>query len=388
MPEPSPPAADRPPQTLMNHLAAAMQVLAAVLVIVWIAWVVSSLLEGLDRDEGLGLPRALELLALLLGGLAAAAALLGLAGLVRSVGASGPSQRLGAPPPAAAEPWADPSPGQAVRGDPASVASATDGLAMSEVMSLLVEIRDNTLLDEAQRRGKLEELASQEIQHLGRQIRQALADGQFQSARTALGQLQQRFPNASDAAAGLQAELDAATAASEDRDVAEATRQVEELMSISGWERAEQLSRQLLDDHPGSDAARALHERVRREHTLFVDEQRGRMFAEVQRYTSRRRWKDALDAAHAFLERFPDSVEAESLRQQMPTLEGNAEIQQRQDLEAQIKDLIRKHRFSEAVELARTVIQTYPNSPQADVLRNQMARLERRAADEEQPPQA
>jgi Flp pilus assembly protein TadD len=71
---------------------------------------------------------------------------------------------------------------------------------------------------------------------------------------------------------------------------------------------------------------------------------------------------------------------------QIPTLETNWEIEKRQRLEAQIMDLAKRGRYMEAVELARKVIERYPDSPQAEALRLRLDRLVELADDPEAPP--
>ena len=70
---------------------------------------------------------------------------------------------------------------------------------------------------------------------------------------------------------------------------------------------------------------------------------------------------------------------AAAVRQQMATLKANAEIETRQELENEIKELIRTKKFADALDLAQQVIANYPDSPQAEALRSQLPRLQQRA---------
>ena len=102
--------------------------------------------------------------------------------------------------------------------------------------------------------------------------------------------------------------------------------------------------------------------------------------AQAQEAANRREWKTALSLALTVIQRFPKSPEAQALRMQLPTLRENAEIQARQRMEAEIRDLIKARRFDEALRITDELIQQYPNSPQAAVLREQLPRLEEKAA--------
>jgi hypothetical protein len=61
----------------------------------------------------------------------------------------------------------------------------------------------------------------------------------------------------------------------------------------------------------------------------------------------------------------------------METLTKNAEIEHRRELETKYKGLIEERKFAEALALAREVITTYPDSPQARAMKEQIPHLER-----------
>jgi hypothetical protein len=100
------------------------------------------------------------------------------------------------------------------------------------------------------------------------------------------------------------------------------------------------------------------------------------MLEEIQQLVHQRRWREAAEGTRRFLEMFPNDIEAPPLREQLKTLDANAEIQTRQQLEAQYKELIQQHRYWDAVGLANRIIAQYPMSPQANALRGQIGRLE------------
>ena len=101
---------------------------------------------------------------------------------------------------------------------------------------------------------------------------------------------------------------------------------------------------------------------------------------ETQEFSERREWRRALATARTLIDTYADSSEARSIRSQIETLEFNAGVETRQELEEQIKVFVGKGEFAEAVELANQVSVRYPDSPQADALRNQLPRLQDRIA--------
>jgi hypothetical protein len=48
-------------------------------------------------------------------------------------------------------------------------------------------------------------------------------------------------------------------------------------------------------------------------------------------------------------------------------------------MEARIRDLVKQGRFDTALQSAHELIDRYPNSPQAEALRGQLAKLHQRA---------
>ncbi len=263
-----------------------------------------------------------------------------------------------------------------------SVAGKSDGepdgmppAPWREVVGLLADLRDNSLLTESERRDKRVRVAEEEFQDASTRIHAMMKEGDFVHARELADYLARRHP-ADKRSSQLMDEVEHARERHESEDVRACTRQVEDLISISAWGRARDLAQQLQQRHPDSPDARKLLLKIETEHRVFEEEQMRRMNAEVQRFVTRRRWEEALAVARAFIERFPGCEESESLRMQLPTLEANAEIEVRQQFEARIMEFVRHGRYLEAVELSRKVIDQYPDSPQAEVLRSQLERLE------------
>jgi tetratricopeptide (TPR) repeat protein len=248
------------------------------------------------------------------------------------------------------------------------------------VLSSLEDIQDSLLLSPRERKEKRERTANEDIQNAQVLVGSLTEGGDFGQAREVALTLQRRYPS-DTRASDLVERVEHAREQHEAEDVNSFTRQVNDLISISAWERARQLTQQLLESHPDSAEARQLWLKVERQHRAFSDEQRRRMNAEIQRFVTRRRWEEALAAARIFVQRFPNCEDSEALRMQIPTLEANADIEVRQRLEAEIVDRAREGRYIEAAELARKIIEQYPDSPQAQVLRSQLGRLEELAQD-------
>lgn len=148
-------------------------------------------------------------------------------------------------------------------------------------------------------------------------------------------------------------------------------------MGLTSWEQAVRIAEDLVGRHPQSERARALLDRVTRERELHEQQHRARLFNEVQRSVSERQWRRALVAARELMAAYPGTPEAQTIVAQKDTLETNAQIEHRKELETRYKEYCETRRYAEALALARQVISEYPNSPQAQVMRAQIAHLEK-----------
>ncbi len=253
------------------------------------------------------------------------------------------------------------------------------------VLDILMDIRDNSLLSVEERREKQTRVAEEDFHEAGLQIHPLIEKGEFAKARQITDAILRKYPH-DDRTSELSAQVERAREQQESDDVVSCEKQVNDLISISAWGRARELAQQLQRRHPDSAEARRLLLRIERDHRLFEEEQRRRMNAEVQRLVTRRRWEEALAAARTFIERFPGCEESEAVRMQLPTLEANAEIEQRQRVEGRIMEYVKHGRYMEAVSLSRQVIEEFPDSPQAEALRAQLPRLEELADNPDAPP--
>lgn len=253
---------------------------------------------------------------------------------------------------------------------------------LGDMTALLHEIAENSLLDQAGRVAKLQRLAQQERENVFKQVKRLMLGRQWSRARNILEQLGRKYPQAPEISTWQQ-ELESARKDAMDQDCAQAEKTAEDLMAISAWDRAEELAEDLLEKHPDSEKAAQLVKHVELQYQRFNKDQIRRMFAEIERCIARKRWTGALSVTRQLMELHPDCLETQSLKPQLKTMEANAEIEHRQNLEQQITDLLKRRQFIEALKQARQVIQQYPHSPQAQALRKQMAKLEQMAHEQE-----
>lgn len=260
-----------------------------------------------------------------------------------------------------------------------------DAPPWSELMMLLRDVRENTLLSEPERQRKAARIEQQELQETDATLKTLARAGDFQQAEQRLAELERKYPRATTVGE-MRSWLEQQRAERQESDAMTASRRVDELISISAWDRARSVVEELARRHPNAGVIAQLRARIDREFAIYEDAQRTRMYAEIQRYVSRRRWREALAAAQTFIERFPDHSEAETLSLQLSTLANNAEIAERAELEAEITELAKRGQYAEAEELARRVIERFPDSPTAEILRSQLDRLHELATNPNAPP--
>jgi hypothetical protein len=246
---------------------------------------------------------------------------------------------------------------------------------LTEVRKLLADMREILLLPEEQRMARYRTLMQLELRRRLILTNQYIDAREFHRAREELGSLTDRFGTTEDIRK-MNERLAAAMRLALREDIEIATRRISDLMTMARWEHAEQYARELTQKYPDAVEPRQLLERVREERKLFDQRHRQRMHDEIQQFVNQRRWREAAGAADMFIQTFPTGLDTDALRQQLDTLKANAEIEIRQQLERHIKEHIQRKDYWAALELSRRIIAEYPFSPQANVLRMRLPRLE------------
>ncbi len=273
-------------------------------------------------------------------------------------------------------------PGEAPARAEAKPESPGDAELLQRVVAELSEMNSNLLLTDQQREAKRRRLQAESSEKLVERIHDAIEAREFAEAERLLERLIAEVPD-EPRHAGLVASLEEARADAYAQDVQEATRRAEDLMSVADFSPARQAAEQLLAKHPASVEAIALLDRVKREEGAFVAEQRKRFYGEIERHVNAHKWRPAVEAATKFLRAYPGSPEAELVRAQMPTLEENARIEEVRRMRDEIREMLARRRYAEALELARRVVEQFPDTAAAAELREQLSRLKELADEKE-----
>lgn len=250
---------------------------------------------------------------------------------------------------------------------------------LNEMILLLREVRDISLLTSEQRAMRLQAQGRAMLEVLQREVPTFLREHNWIEARNRVLVARERFPTFGEWDE-LETQIERMREQVEQHDIEAAERQIRDLTSLGAWDRVDEVLKELLERHPDSIKCITLAQRLRVERNRAESEQRAKLMVQAQDGANNREWDVALEAAAGLIKRFPQSPEAQALRMQLPTLRENAQIKERQRMENEIRELVKAQRFEEGLRIARDLIDQYPTSPQAEVLREQLPRLEQRAA--------
>lgn len=251
---------------------------------------------------------------------------------------------------------------------------------LEELVHLTREVRDIGLLSESERSTRLQHESGELVKQLEADVPALLREHKLQEATELVQRARRRFPAMPNWDA-LAQQVEQARAKFEAHDLALATREVDDLAALGAWDRVADVVRRLRQRHPASEQVAELERRVALARERATAEERARLMSQAQDATSRRDWPRALELVETLLAQFPGSPEAQELRQQAPTLKANVEIHTRQVMESDIRNLVKQQRFAEALRIANELIDRYPDSPQATALRDQLPRLQHKAAE-------
>jgi outer membrane protein assembly factor BamD (BamD/ComL family) len=186
--------------------------------------------------------------------------------------------------------------------------------------------------------------------------------------------LEAEFPNDEDVTRG-RSYLNHSRSLFESEAVAQAIKEIEELMLTASWDKALDRARQLMQGFPTSGDAHALLTRVEKEFQIYRETNVQRLFDDIRKDIDHRAWRPALAKAQQLVNLFPAHRFAEHMRGQMSTLQNNAEIEERQEIEIRIQEYLRDGKFEQAVDLGEDLMRRFPHSPQADSLETLLPKI-------------
>ena len=236
------------------------------------------------------------------------------------------------------------------------------------------EIREISLLPDNDRRQRLQVHRQQKKATLIKELFGLVAAHDWSQAERMLISLETEYPNDDEVAKG-RSYLNHSRKLFEQETVGRESAEIENLVAAANWDKAYERARHLMDGFPESGEVRALLSRVERERSTFDETTVARLFDDIRDDIDHRSWRPALEKSRHLLERFPTHRLAERVRAQLKTLQDNAEIEERQELEVRIQELARSGQLDQAIDLAEDLIRRYPMSPQAESLEILLPRM-------------
>lgn len=258
---------------------------------------------------------------------------------------------------------------------------------LQRLEAAIEQVRELSLLTDSQRQQRTQLLRQQRKNALLRELEELVSARQWARADRLLLAIETEFPADADVAKG-RSHLEHMRKLAEEGAVERAIAEVEELMARQDWQQAMQRCHQLAEDFPGNVDAQQLLARVQREYEVHRQAEAQKLFDQIRSDVDNRAWRQALEHARQFLSKFDDHRLADAVRQQLPTLQDNAEIELRQEMEVRIQQMIRDGQFDGAIELAEELMRQYPLSPQAVSLQKLLPRLRELAAEASKGHQA
>ncbi|MBL7133892.1 MAG: hypothetical protein ISS78_07330 [Phycisphaerae bacterium] len=250
---------------------------------------------------------------------------------------------------------------------------------LQQIAAQLAELKTDLMLSPEQLAIKRSRHLESRAKELSDQARAAIENGAFGEAEQALARFADEVPG-DKRCDELRELLDRTREEALARDLKEHLQRVEDLMAVADFDRAEQEARKFAEAHPSCDEAAELLQRAVREGEAYKTDIRQKIYKEVQRLAKARQWRAALVAARKLMETCPNTHEANSIALQMTTLEENARIEEVRQLRDEIRDMIERRRYAEAIKIAKDVMERFPRSRFAGELKGQIDRLRELAA--------
>ena len=271
--------------------------------------------------------------------------------------------------------------------DTVAGASLGSSESMHQVIALLQEIRELALLSDSQRKERLANAQQHRGDFLAAEAQRLLELKEWTAAQNALSSLEREYPNSPNLEK-MKSRLKSGKREAESGAIAQLRERVEDLMAVWAWDQAYAETARFVQSFPDHAEGHDLLRRVMSERDSYVESTANRLYEEIKTDIDRRMWRRAMGSAVKLLECAPGHRRSVAIRGQLKTIRENAEIEERQEQERRIQDLIRGKQFFEAIDLAEDLLQRFPNSPQAETLKNLLPKMRELAMGNEAEAQA
>jgi hypothetical protein len=237
---------------------------------------------------------------------------------------------------------------------------------------------DATLRYQVQRDEVRERALEQDLKATRREAEQVGAQGNWALAFLLVERLERRYPG-TPALAELRQQVARERESAEAQELGALAGRVEAHIAAGDWTQAQVTAERLARRFPHSPQVVGLMERIR---ALAEQERQANkvgLETAIKDLIQERRWPEAVEKTRLYLELYPDSPETKGLRDRLPWLEANAEGDVRDQLLDSVKQAMNSRRYDEAYTLASEFLERYPESKEAEVIRRDLDQLRERA---------
>jgi outer membrane protein assembly factor BamD (BamD/ComL family) len=246
--------------------------------------------------------------------------------------------------------------------------------SMHQIMTLLQELRELTLLSDTQRQERLADSQHQRRDHLAAEAQRLLDLKEWFAAENAIVALESDYPDSPNLE-NLKSRLASGRLDAEQSAIGQLRERVEDLMAVWAWDQAYAETARFVEKYPDHKEGAELLQRVMTERENYIESTANRLYEEIRTDVDRRSYRRAMANAVKLLECAPGHRKSVAIRGQLKTIRENAEIEERQEQERRIQELIRNKQFFEAIDLAEDLLQRFPNSPQAETLQRLLPKM-------------
>jgi hypothetical protein len=246
--------------------------------------------------------------------------------------------------------------------------------SLHQIMTLLQELRELTLLSDTQRQERLADSRHQRRDHLAAEVQRLLDLKEWFAAENAIAVLENDFPDSPNLES-LKTRLAAGKQDAQQSAIGQLRERVEDLMAVWAWDQAYAETARFVEKFPEHQEGAELLQRVMTERENYIESTANRLYEEIRTDVDRRSYRRAMANAVKLLECAPGHRKSVAIRGQLKTIRENAEIEERQEQERRIQELLRNKQFFEAIDLAEDLLQRFPTSPQAETLQRLLPKM-------------
>lgn len=218
----------------------------------------------------------------------------------------------------------------------------------------------------------------QDLKGTRKEAEQLGAQGNWALASALVDRLDRRYPG-TPAVEELRQHLTRQQETAEGKELGALVARVEAHIAGGDWTQAQLTAERLARRFPHSQQVVGLMERIRGLAEQDRQASKTDLEAAIKNLIQHRRWQEAVEKTRLYLELYPDSPEAKGLRDRLARLEANAEAEVRDRLMRAVKQAMNSRRYDQAYRRAAEFLQRYPDSKEAEVIRRDLDRLRERA---------